>query len=260
MNQLVTIIAYLGIVANLSVEPIHIMLYSIGPLRPSLCYLSLICQLALTLQLFLLLNAVMTVRFVFTFYFKNPTAAQHDFWTIFITLWTFLIALFASTAYFFSPGRDPIYFFVCVGAATESQLSSNRRINYIFLVMFALTIIIHVIFGIKIKLYELKISTTVAPLSIKSETKAILDKNRIITATINLVVVLIWIVVCLPVFLTLKIEIESINQYPNYLLVYYLHLVGLPTYILVAVCIVLFKNRQLRAFIRREVSQFLQNI
>ena len=259
MNQLVTSIAYLGIVANSSIELIHVVLYSWGPLHPSFCYLSLIFQGTFALQVFLLLNAVMIVRYIFTFHVKNPTAAQHDFWMIFITTCTFLLAFFTHSTFTVLPGKHPIQFYVCIGAVAENDLKGLPKINYPFITLFILTIVIHVCLGIKIKSYELKVSKTIAPVSLKADAKAASDKNRILSATINLVVVLIWILVCLPAFLSLKIETESINQYPNYLLVYYLHLVSIPTYILVAVSVVLLKNRQLRAFIMREVSIVFQS-
>lgn len=254
LNQLVTSVAYLGIIVNLSIELIHIVLYSWGPLHSSLCNLSLILQGTFGLQAFLLMNAVMIVRYLFTFHVKNPTAAQHDFWTMLITTWTFLLAFFVQTIFVLWPGMNPAQFYVCIGSMTESLMMSKPKMNHAFSALFILTVIIHVCLGIKIKHYELKISHTASPLSDNLEKISILDKNRIVSATINLVVVLIWILICCPLFLINTIAPESINKYPNYLIFYYIHLVSVPTFNVLAVSVVLYRNQYLRTFIFRKVS------
>ena len=257
MNQLVIAIIYLGISANLSIEIINIFLYILGPLHPILCYLSFLLQGALSIQMLLLIDAVVIVRYIFTFVIKNPTAAQDDFWVTFISIWSFLLSIVVQTVYIIMPGKNPTHFYVCLGEVSVSLVSAKTKVHYSFLVVALLTICISVILSSRIKYYELKIVKAVNPSTVQPKPSISFDKNRILSVSVLLVIVLIFSFVWIPILWSSSLRITLINQFPYYLLFYYIHIMSVPTFILASLSLVLYKNNNLRRFMMREMANFL---
>ena len=101
MNQLISSICMLAILFNCTVRLLIILLYIIGPLPEFVCVLIVTLHGGFTIQLILLLNCIIVVRYLFTFYIKNPPATQHDFWMLFLSIWSLGFGIVSQSAYIF---------------------------------------------------------------------------------------------------------------------------------------------------------------
>jgi len=258
VNQLITGMMYIGILYTCTVHSIYLMIYVIGPLHPILCLISFTLHGAYVNGVLLLSSAVITTRFIFTFHLKNPTAFQHDFWCLYITLSIGVVSLIYQLVYvFFSPGRLPASFFVCLGKFNQALAETMPRKSTPFYIFFVIAGLIHCYCGFRLKVYELK-SSTIQILVLKTKRDFTFDKNQIVTASFHILLVIIFYIICLPVIKFQAMTLPNLNSYPDYLWMYYLHLYCTPAFITLTVTVILVRNRQFRAFCVREVAELIK--
>ena len=72
---------------NLEFQLFSVIRYEAGPFPELICHLDLTLKNVIIMKIQTFLAAIIIVRYIFSFYSKNPTAVQDHFWTLFLNLW-----------------------------------------------------------------------------------------------------------------------------------------------------------------------------
>ncbi len=80
----------------------HFLIYS-WTFSRTFCYFDLIMRPGLSMVYILHLDLVCILRYCFVFYTKNPTAIQHEFWMLFLTIWMFSFGMTAQVIFAILP-------------------------------------------------------------------------------------------------------------------------------------------------------------
>jgi len=105
------------------------------------------------MQVLFLLIAISVSKFIFVFHLKNPMAIQEDFFYFFINVCSFMHSFLSQFAFTALPGRDPLMFYICLGAfpAKDIPVDAPVKINYPVYGLLLLAITTHIYVGIKLK-------------------------------------------------------------------------------------------------------------
>jgi hypothetical protein len=104
LNKLVGSVCWCIIFAYVFIQIPELIRYCFGPLPTFVCYLNLVIKNTLSIQLMLTFDAISILRYIFIFWLKNPYSFCDDFWTIFLNLWMFSLALISQIAFAILPG------------------------------------------------------------------------------------------------------------------------------------------------------------
>lgn len=62
--------------------------YAYGPFSPLLCQIEYLVRNVFVLKMMWFVTFIITTRYIFIVFSKNPTAIQEDFWCLFLELWS----------------------------------------------------------------------------------------------------------------------------------------------------------------------------
>jgi hypothetical protein len=99
--------------------------YVYGPLPEVVCLFQLMIKNVINLQTVLLCDGVTAARYLFIFYLKNPFQFQDEFWHTFCNAWVASFALLSQFVFVYSPGHQPLNFFLCVGKNPRCQFHQH---------------------------------------------------------------------------------------------------------------------------------------
>ena len=209
INQFISDIMWLGITWNLVIEPITFYRYVVGPPHGHfLCSLDSILRNGLCMHGLLLFDCIVVSRFLLVHYIKNPTALHDDFLNLFTNACIFAFWVIAQTVYIIIPGKNPINYYMCIGTYPNEYQGQPVKANHILFFVVFFSIALHVM----ATMVDLKLKDTF-------EQKSFFSK---LTNNVG-IISFIFFSSALPTIINLK-EPEELDQYPNYLLVYSLHL------------------------------------
>ena len=197
----------------------------------------------------LLWDVIIVVGYVFTFLVKNPTATQHDFWNLFIFIWTFTTSILTSSTFTMLPGNKTNYYYICLGKIPSDYIGkplTNHPLNALLL----LSIVIHCFVVIRCKNYEHKHSNIANILCTNQNIM-----YNFVTITTSVVMLAILTIIAFPLYISSVMDLRLFQTYPNYLWMYFYHLYGPPTTAhLVALIYNLYKTPLCWTFIKREIA------
>lgn len=212
-------------------------------------------QGCLATQFFILLNAVMVVRYVFTFHLKNPVATEHDFWVIFITIWSFGYGLITFFVYASLPGRNPSTNYICLGKVSRHLMNIAPKTHYPIYLLFLSSVMINPVCGLRLIFFNW--SNPISEEGTTMQQRIQKAKNHIVCVSLNLVFALMYTVMTIPNLMVAYINLEKISTFPHFFLIYYFHLCVEPLYIFLTITMLLIKNNSLRSFVYRNIVDTL---
>lgn len=122
-----------------------------GPFSPEICTWFFVARKSINTIIFLLVDAITFLRYLFIFWLKNPAAFHDEFWTIFITLWSFSFSYILHLVRVFVPGNHLLELAVCSGEDPESFIHLPPVFaGYIEI----LSIILHLLVYARIVIYK----------------------------------------------------------------------------------------------------------
>ena len=143
----------------------------------------------------------------FCFHSEEPRAVHHDFWRVFIFIFTFFGGILVQTTYSLLPGNNPSHFYICSGIIPNNYNQSKIKVNYGLLLLMLMTICVHVVLGIKTKLYNWTKGTPKALVNLANELKH--EKYNIVTLTYQIIIALSFVIVLLPIFKVVSMNLTS---------------------------------------------------
>jgi hypothetical protein len=209
INQFVSGNMLIGILWNLIMQTFTFYRYLIGPIDSTfVCSLDSILRNGFCISALLLFDAMIIARFTFLYFLKNPTALPDNFWKMFINAWIAVFCVISQSVFLMLPGKNPINYYMCVGKYPEEFHNQPVKVNYSVLIVSIFSIALHIIAaGIKLKIKD------------NLEARSMFSKT---TNTIG-IMSLMCVAFIIPTLINKK-EPEELDTYPNYLLLYALHL------------------------------------
>jgi len=156
----------------------------------------------------LLFDSIIIVRLIFLHFLKNPTAVKDDFWIMFNNVLIATLSVISQTVYLLQPGKDPINYYMCMGKYPNEFQNQPVKVNYSFIVVCIFSIVLHLVAVVD-----------------KLKTKDIFEHKSLFSKTSNTVGIIsvMCVAFIIPALANMK-EPEELDKYPNYLLLYALHL------------------------------------
>jgi hypothetical protein len=249
ISQLVTTCMFCAFGHIISVQIPAIFNFIFGPFSITYCYFDLLIRGTFVLQIIALINFGLIVRYVLTFYFQNPTAAQHDFWALFLSVWSFAFGLITTAVFVILPGNNVDHFYVCVGWIPRDYSKQHKKRQLVMFYLVFLTFILHLVLGQKLRRFE-KILNSIQP-------NSTIQKNMFVTLSSQIMANFVHFLTFLPIFYMSAKNIRSLLNYPDYLWMYYFHFYSIQNFFAFTVFSLLFKNPAMFQFVKREIKSRL---
>ena len=251
LSQLFSKILLTGILFVIIVEVPNYFIYIVGPLPEFMCNIELVLRGALTISILILLNAILIARYIFLFHTKNPTATQHDYWTHFLSIWSLCVGIITNLVFLLMPGKNPNYFYICLGKIPDNHEMTKPKQNLPLLLTILVTVCLHIVFGVKLKMSERKESNevTLNNSAVKSKSKI----NDVVSLSLHLAGLIVYMIIYFPAFKIQAIDPRSFNEYPNFVWMYVFHLGSVQTFEVLLLTSLLGKNEKLYKFVKRSI-------
>ena len=203
-----------------------------------------------------LLNGVIFSRYMFIFHLKNPTAFNDDFWCRFINIWIIGLSIIPQVVYNYLSGSLPIMFHICSGTNPSFDLKNPPMPNFPLLVVGLLCVMSYLVFGGKILMYKNKISTEQTCVA-RNVFLNSLEKQSLSDFTTSTFEIIGGCIAALLYFKIRDLAPEQLNIYPNYVLVYLIHLVNGPLTCIIIITLCYLRNEAMRKVVKREIENLL---
>ena len=220
-----------------------------GPLPHYMCVLNIHLKNAVFNQQILFITGMITSRYMFIFWLKNPAAFQDDFWSLFINMWIVGYSILKQCSSFMMPGRYTFFYYICTGKnplpAENVPLKSGLDLTILTLTMFFLHIFV------VSRAYFYKQKHDPQPKQRigfhRYSTESLFD----LTTTIG--IVLASTTISFMLWKLNQIKLAEFNYYPNYLYEYFVRMIAINLCELIVVLLHFKRNPKFRLAIKHEV-------
>jgi hypothetical protein len=249
ISQLVTTNVFCAIAYIILIQIPAIFLFIFGPFASIYCHIDILIRGTIICLLLVLINFVLVSRYILTFHFKNPTAAQHDFWALFISTWCFSFGLITQSVFLFLPGNHLDHYYVCYGLIPKEYSKQHKKKQLAMFYLVIVTIILHLVLSKNLAKFEKNINSI--------QPNSTIQKNMFLTYSSQLITVT-WYLMCLsPTFIMASKPLYSFLNYPDYLWLYYFHFYAVQNFCVITVIALLVKNPAMFQFVKRELKSIL---
>ena len=162
INNFVVSACWTGIAYNI-INQIPEVIVAFGfPLGRLFCTFCLMFNCVLIIHYSSLAGSISIVRYLYIFEYKNPTGRYDEFWCIFVNIVILVIAFVSQFVFQFLPGKNPYYYYVCLGVNPEQDLKA--KVNLLLQINLVVCFFIYLYVAIKIKYFNYKFeSNKVSP-------------------------------------------------------------------------------------------------
>ena len=232
VNQLVSALIWRSVLFSLLVQTTDNLLYIIGPLPEALCTLEIFLRSSLTMQGILYLDSIFVVRYLFVFHLKNPTAAQDDFWALFLNMWTTAAGVLTQSLFLYLPGKNPNDYYICIGRLPAKMVTAPMKVNYSLVFMTLFSVLANFAVALRFKVFKIreKMKASVGSVDGKRTYFEQVNRSYLVNFTSNAVGIITYFLASLPPMKMNRMDPSKFNEYPDYLWIY-----GFHHYILVSV-------------------------
>jgi len=261
LNKLVSSLCLTCFEWFLIVQMLDMIRYCFGPLPPILCLLELNLKFAIFTQQMLFMDGIIIARYIFIFRLKNPAAFNDDFWNLFINIWIVSYSFISQIVASQMPGRNSVYYYICSGKNPLADQHIPAKVGVQQQGLSLLTILIHFVVLIKIRLYKKK--TAPVEKSSNFPKKLTIFRSIEIDSLSDLTTCICTVVVCsVAVILTWKanqLRIQDFNCFPNYLYEYFLRMAWPNMFGLTMVFLYFYRNPKLRSTVQLEIRNYFRD-
>ena len=234
-----------------------------GPTGIFLCSLELMLINVTAMQIMFLITAIILSKYVFVFHLQNPRAIQEDFYFLFINLSTLSFSFLSQLVQMLLPGKNVIYY-ICMGSFPANRIGLDLPVkyNYPIYLLFLLTVIIHVLAGIKLKSAR-KHGKSNMPQASGNPQRAfqfLPSKKQLANLSTNVITIFVTMGVIFITMFMNKMKILEVTKYSNIVAIYFWNWC-LPQ--LMAYCAILvyyWRQEELRNEVRKVAKSFLTKL
>lgn len=256
-NKLLSSVCW-TLIFGLAVCFVDVLRYLIGPFAKGVCMVLVIAKNVAKTQVVLFFDAIVIVRFVFIFFLKNPGRVNDDFWSAFANVWISGLSVAANVVIYSLPVRQPVHYYVCADLDPRPFFLHPLKIPAVLEVG---SVALHVILKLSIA-FKMKFQVRVPPidnhprtLCLKTEFLKSLEQQSLADFTSNILGMICLTLLSLYSILTNSLIKPEINEYPNYLYLYF-HQFFFPNLVSFLIALVHYlRSPQLRKTVMREALQ-----
>ena len=254
MNQNQTLInnffasaCWAGIAFNTFIQIPEVIIAFGYPLGTVFCTSALILKNVCMMHFASIACSISVVRYLYIFVYRNSNGRFDEFWCSFINKLILQLAFLSQFVFQFWPGKNPYYYYVCLGKNPEQGL--KPKLNFLLQTNLVICFFLYLCCVFKIKHFDYKFLKSKA-LSSSSTKKSKL--SEFITSALTLVTMLVVMTVAIILNGTSG---QKLMTYPYYYLVQF-HLHGCPFLLAFLLTLSHFLgNNKLREVIHREFKQ-----
>ena len=255
INKLVSSQCWAVIQYFLLSQSADVLDYIVGALSEQVCLFQLIFKNALKTQVLLFIDMGLFIQYLFIFWLKNPAGINDDFWSLFLTMWIAGFSYIFYFVYFLLPGRKPPSFYICGNVDPKHDwtfpVSSSGHFE-IFSLIFCLIVKLKVLY-FKERFLNLNNQHDFQ----KNFAINDLQKTSLTSYFTNLSMLIVYLSFVVIAVKLSKLYPLEVNEYPNYIYLYFLQLV-FPNLIGFTIAGILYgKNYSIKETIMVEVNNFV---
>jgi len=118
--------------------------FFIGPLGDVVCGLDVIVMNVVGMCEMIFMTCIVVAKYVFVHLMKNPVALDDEFFKLVIGLMSAFLSFLTQLVFIFSPGRNPLRFYICVGKIPLRYITENVpvKFNWPFYMLLMITCLI----------------------------------------------------------------------------------------------------------------------
>ena len=238
---------------------VDVLRYLVGPFPKSLCMVLVIAKNVAKTQVVLFFDAIVIVRFIFIFCLKNPGRVNDDFWSVFANCWISGMSVAVNFVVYSLPIRQPVHFYVCADLDPRPFSAHPLKVPAVLEVS---SVALHLILKLSIIAFKPKFGPSVdnhpRTRCIKGEFLASLEQQSIADFTSNILAMICLTLLSLYSILTNSLIKPEINEYPNYLYLYFLQFVFPCLVSFLIPTVHYLRSPQLRKTVMREAIQIFR--
>jgi len=245
------VLVYYGIV-----QEIEIMRYVYAPLPWALCQFTVFSKLFGTMYCILLLDIIVITRYLFIFWIKNPASLNDDILGVFLTMWALMVSFIAQFVHAMMPGKEFAGVWFCSGLDPNSSVEQKYKSEFGYIVFKALSLVLHLAIGFRIKLYKWEIGKQTNKQDPKSKVTWLfhMGKNSIISVSESFIPGIAVAISVLPKPPRAYLDLNTFNSYPACLHEYYYTLIRPVSVILVVSISKIISDKYLQIYVWREAK------
>jgi hypothetical protein len=162
-NKFVSVICWYTIVGSQFTFFSDTFIFLFAPMSKLSCSAFAFVRLTIASNILTLLNFIVFSKYIFIFWMKNPGSVHDDFWTVFISIWTFGFSSIFSLTKIFLSRKEMILYYVCVNLDPVMDNNLQARVNDQIEILFC--ILLHLAITLRVQIFKFKKanSSTMAP-------------------------------------------------------------------------------------------------
>ena len=181
-------------------------------------------------QLSLLQTSITILRYMCIFWLKDPASFQDDFWTYFLNIWIAGFSYISQLVFIYLPGKQPINFYIFSGKNPADDDSEPLKLNLAILIIGLASIIVHLFVNIRVFFYKIKAKKIVTEQNFTKQNKNIFIKTLENQTLAEFTIFTGFMIGCGGIVIIIiklsLLEPYELNEYPNYLMIYWMNLVN----------------------------------
>ena len=258
INTFTTMICWTLIGLSVLVKIPETFRFIYGPLPETFCCFQNVNKYFIAPTIMLFYDAIAIARYVYIFCLKNPAALDDEFWGYFVSIWIYLTTVLLTLTVFFLAEYKNLGYFLCIGKISK-ELPETYTSKGMSIVL-ALSIIIHLATRIKIYIYKRKDNRVyIQSLRNSNKTAAIqqIETHSVSSYAANLFGMFITGLVIAFISMLNNVEMQDLNKYPNYVLVYFVYLIS-TNILLLFFLVASYHKETMRKFITEEFKDLFR--
>ena len=211
----------------------------------------------------LLLQTVITIsRYMCVFWLNDPASFQDDFWTLFINIWIAGFSYISQFIFIYQPGIQAPNFYIFSGKNPANDATKPFKLNVTLLSYLFLTVIIQAFVSLKIYIYKIKTKTIITEQNYKKRHKKIflatVESQTLVDVILITSTLIGFAFLFVLFFKLLLLEPCQWNEYPNYLIIYWINSVNFLFMCTVLSLLSYYRNTTMRKMMIREIKEFFR--
>ncbi len=232
--------------------------YLLGPMPSWVCLTHSIVKNSILMQMLIFFDCITIFKYLFVFKLRNPGGFLDDFWTVFINIWVFGFCTLSQFAQTILPDSLTMNYFFCTGE-NPLALDKSMKVNFFSFFILIVSLVLQLAVPIKIRVFKRSRKFLDGPVSgpsLNSNPASYLQSLS--DYTTNSANVIILATPCSLGVAVSRLSPKEANDYPNYLLVYAMHLAA-PVVLGLCLPMTYFvRHKPLRTALQREVKDHLE--
>ena len=251
------VLAYYG-----TIQQIEIARYVFGPLPWTLCQLTVFAKLFATMYGIVLLDIIIITRYLFIFWIRNPVSLNDELLGAFITMWALMVSFIVQFVLMMMPGKEFPDVWFCSGVDPNSSLEQTYRSVLGYTIFKALSVVLHLAIGTRIKLYQWKVKKENSKYDPRTKVTRLfhMGKNSIISIGESIIPGIVVAIAVLPRPPRSYLDLNTFNSYPDCLHEYYFTLIRPVFFVIVILLNKIISDKELQKLLWREVKDVFANL